>query len=104
MSLRAQLQLGRWLGPWAGAEQAPEGVLRTSVFVEARAEGERPFEAWLYRPRRGRPLGAYLVAPGLHYAGPADPRMDRFLRVLASAGLVVLCPFLPDFTALRVRE
>lgn len=104
MTLRAQLHLGRWLGPWAAADTAPDGVLRTSVHVAARAADERPFEAWLYRPRRGRPIGAYLVAPGLHYAGPADPRMDRFLRVLAGAGLVVLCPFLPDFTALRVRE
>lgn len=103
MTLRAQLHLGRWLGPWAAADRAPDGVVRTTVVVEARSPEERPFEAWLYRPAAGRPVGAYLVAPGLHYAGPADPRMDRFLRVLAGAGLVVLCPFLPDFTALRVR-
>lgn len=104
MTLRAQLRLGRWLGPWAAPDTAPPDVVRTSVLVEARAAGERAFESWLYRPARGEVIGAYLVAPGLHYAGPADPRMDRFLRVLASAGLVVLCPFLPDFTALRVRE
>lgn len=104
MSLRAQLQLMRWLGPWVGPDAAPDDVERRTVHVSARAAGERDFEAWLYQPRRAAPVGAYLVAPGLHYAGPADRRMDRFLRILANAGLVVMCPFLPDFTQLRVRE
>ncbi len=40
--------------------------------------------------------------PGLHYLGPADPRLDRFLAILADAGLLVLCPFLPELRALRV--
>ena len=43
----------------------------------------------------------YLVAPGLHYAGPDDPRMDRFCRVLAAAGHLVVAPFVPDYLALR---
>lgn len=67
-------------------------------------EGDRPFPAWIYQPRDRAALGALLVCPGLHYAGPADPRLDRFLRVLAGAGLLVLSPFLPDFTALLVKE
>lgn len=46
----------------------------------------------------------YLVAPGLHYAGPDDPRLDRFCRVLANAGFVVVAPFLRDFLALRIAE
>lgn len=58
--------------------------------------------AWVYRPVGRRPLGAVLVVPGLHYLGPADPRLDRFCRILAHAGNVVLCPFLPDFSRLRV--
>lgn len=42
------------------------------------------------------------MVPGLHYLGPADPRLDRFLAILADAGLLVLCPFLPDFRELRL--
>jgi pimeloyl-ACP methyl ester carboxylesterase len=95
--------LARWLGPWADDGGHPAGVRRRTVPVPPRASGDRPFEAWLYAPARRRPIGAYLIAPGLHYAGPADPRMDRFCRVLAAAGIVVLAPFLPDYTALRVR-
>lgn len=89
-------RLARWLGPWADEARGPE-VRREIVAIA----GAAPFEGWLYHPG-ARPRGAYLIAPGLHYAGPADPRMDRFCRVLAGAGFVVLAPFLPDYTALRV--
>jgi pimeloyl-ACP methyl ester carboxylesterase len=41
-----------------------------------------------------------LVAPGLHYAGPDDPRLDRFCRILAAAGHLVIAPFIPDYLAL----
>jgi len=43
-----------------------------------------------------------LLVPGLHFMGPADPRMQRFTRIVADAGIVVLAPFLPDFLDLRV--
>ena len=89
-------QLLRWLGPWTSPSRAPPGIERSAIQIDNR------FEAWLYRPRR--PTGAYLVAPGLHYEGPADPRMDRFCRVLAQAGHLVLAPFLPDYADLMVRE
>ncbi len=87
--------LARRLGPWADATARPPGVTRREVTVPA---GERPFPAWIYRPTR--PRGALLLVPGLHYLGPADPRLDRFAAVLAAAGLWVLAPFLPDFRAL----
>ena len=84
--------LVRWLGPWAGT-RAPPRIERTELTVGG-------MRAWLYRGRRAD--GAYLVAPGLHYLGPADPRFDRFCRALSSAGFLVLAPFLPDHLALRV--
>ncbi|MBK6685057.1 MAG: hypothetical protein IPG45_11375 [Deltaproteobacteria bacterium] len=96
--------LGRWLSPLTPEDLAPPGVERSAVRVAPRRPADRPFEAWIYRPL-DRPIqGALLVCPGLHYAGPADPRLDRFLRVLAGSGLLVLSPFLPDFTALEVKE
>lgn len=96
---RAIATLARWLGPWSPASVRPRGVARRTVAVD----GPRPFDAWWYTPRDRAPLGAYLVAPGLHYAGPADPRFDRLCAVLAAAGFAVLAPFLPDYLALRVR-
>src|SRR6185369_2078976 len=85
----------RWLGPWAG-DATPPGVTRTT-------RAPRGLEkAYLYAPRGRAPAGAYLVAPGLHFLGPDDPRLDRFCRALAASGLLVLAPFLPDFLRLEL--
>ncbi len=49
----------------------------------------------------GEPGGrTFLIAPGLHYAGANDPRLDRFCRVLAAAGHFVVAPFIPAYLAL----
>lgn len=95
MTLRSAARLALWLGPWAGS-LSPRGIARKEVVLDA-ARGVRAYE---YRPRRAH--GVYLVAPGLHYAGPDDPRFDRFCRVLAGAGFVVVAAFLPDFLELRI--
>lgn len=93
-------RLARTLGPWA--KGIAPGVARRTLRVDPRRAGEAPFEAWLYTPRR-RATGALLIAPGLHWLGPADPRLDTFCRALSASGIVVLCPFLPDFREMRVR-
>ena len=99
--------LARWLGPWASDMAYPRRVTRSCVTVPAPSgdsgAARASFPAWLYLPPRGRTVrGSYLIAPGLHYAGPADPRMDRLCQILAASGFVVLAPFLPDYTSLRV--
>lgn len=95
----AVLTLGRWLGPWAGT-RVPTGPTRTSV-ESAGTPGK--VSAYVYRPRGGA-RGAYLIAHGLHFAGPDDPRLDRFCRVLAQAGFVVVAPLLRDFLSLVIAE
>lgn len=92
------------LGPWADLARAPAAVERRSLRVPPSHDDERPMVARVYAPVDERPKGAYLVAHGLHYAGPDDPRMDRFLRVLAHAGFLVVCPLLPSYTSLSVDE
>lgn len=44
-----------------------------------------------------------MVAPGLQPNGADEPRLDRFARVLAGAGIPTVVPALPDFMCLRVR-
>ena len=95
-------RLARWLGPWADERRSPADVDRRTLRIAPAREGDRTFDAWVFRPARREPVGSLLVVPGLHYAGPADPRLERFLRILANAGIVVLSPFLPDFAELRV--
>ena len=57
-----------------------------------------------YEPRNGRVTGAYLVVPGLHFAGPDDPRLDRFCRILASAGHLVVALFVDDYLQLEMTD
>lgn len=85
------LTLARWLGPWADPSKAPRvrvtedalDGMRVKIFGEPR--------------RRAR---TFLIAPGLHYAGADDPRLDRFCRILARAGHLVVAPYIPDYLAL----
>ena len=90
---RREARLALWLGPWAG-ERVPARVSRAESVVDG-------VRVYVFRGHRAA-HGVYLVSPGLHYAGPDDPRMDRFCRVLANAGFVVVAPFLADFLALRI--
>lgn len=99
--IRAMERLTFWLGPWVDDTRRPAAVTRARVRVPHESSPGGAFDAWLYRPTRAA-TGAMLVVPGLHFLGPADPRLDRFCRVLANAGIVTLCPFLPTFSRLRV--
>jgi len=128
---RALAALVAWLGPWAPA-RAPRGVTRaTWLLREGAPRGRRArqsgawrsagggrleptrLEAYVYEPEaaargsaRREPeqlvIGTFVVAPGLHFDGPADPRFDRFCRVLARAGFRVVAPFLPSYLELLV--
>lgn len=99
-TLRRRASLLRWLGPTAPPTVVPPGIERREVTVRGR--GGDVFPAWVYT-FPGHAYGSVLVAPGLHFAGPRDPRFDRFCRILARSGLVVLAPFLPSYTALEVK-
>ena len=97
---RVAARLAAWLGPWAGA-RVPAGTTREIHALPG--AGGRTVRAYVTRGRSA-PRGVYLVAPGLHYAWPDDPRLDRFCRVLAHAGFVVVAPFLSDFCGLRIAR
>ncbi len=71
--------------------------------LDPTASDERPVRVWRYRPAGRSAHGSLLLLPGLHYLGPSDPRLDRFSRVLASAGILVFAPFLPDYIELTLR-
>src|SRR5688500_1173304 len=100
-SLKASLTLARWLGPWAREASAPDAVERTRLPV--RPDGARPaFDMSIYLPRGRGTTRTIVVAPGLQPAGPDDPRVDRFCRILAASGAAVAAPFIPDFVSLRL--
>jgi len=90
-SARSIATLARWLGPWADAKTSPNVATEDTSVDEIRVR--------LYRPA-GKPRATFLIAPGLHYAGPDDVRMDRFCRILAAGGHLVVAPFIPSYLAL----
>jgi pimeloyl-ACP methyl ester carboxylesterase len=91
------LRLLRWLGPWSDSKRSPG-----AVNLQRRTLEPRGVACKIYRPENREPSGIYVVAPGLHYAGPDDPRLDRFCRILAHAGFVVVAPFLRSYCQLTV--
>ncbi len=108
-------RLIRWLGPWAGENALPRNVRRERWKLGPHRSGApRPgapqptspaMEADVYWPLAGaRPRGAYLIAQGMHFLGPLDPRLARFCQILCSAGFVVIAPGLPSYLDLRFEE
>ncbi len=87
--------LAGWLGPWSDEQAAARGVLRQHWRL-----GE--IDVTVYRPDRRQPLGHVFVCPGLHFAGANEPKMDRFLRALAAAGVQTTCAMPPGFRSLRL--
>src|SRR5262245_8466769 len=88
----------RWLAPWSAPAARPAHVTRRAL------TGAHRRHARVLAPQIHAPSGALLVCPGLDDEGPADPRLLRFVEVLAASGITVLAPFLPDFLALRVES
>jgi pimeloyl-ACP methyl ester carboxylesterase len=96
-----------WLGPWMPGHRFPADVVQRDVQLPRETSGGqdyRPMRIREMKPANGPCRGTYLVAPGLHYLGPDDPRFDRFLRILAHAGYLVWSPFLPDYINLSVAK
>ncbi|MCB9546577.1 MAG: alpha/beta hydrolase [Myxococcales bacterium] len=93
-------RLARWLGPWTPDTRLPPGVEAEDTHVPG-PPGRAPIRVRTWTG--DKPLAPLLLWPGLHYAGPDDPRLDRFGRVLAHAGYRVQAPFMPDFLDLMLR-
>ncbi len=94
--------LCRYLGPWANAEATPH-VIRRQKDIPA-SDTQPCFPMRIYEPTRGRIFGSVFLVPGLHFEGPDHPRMDRFAAILASTGVMVFTPFVPDLLAMSFNE
>jgi len=100
-------QLIRWLGPWADEDALPQNVRRERWRLGPESA---PMEAEVYWPLSpsgaapSKVRGAYLIAQGMHYLGPSDPRLARFCQILSSAGFVVIAPGLPSYLDLRFEQ
>jgi pimeloyl-ACP methyl ester carboxylesterase len=83
-----------WLGPFGPEDKVPSGLRERTLQIEG-------IDVLEYEPQ-GRVYGQVMTVPGLHPAGPRDPRMQQFCRRLAGGGLRVFAPALPEYLALRL--
>ena len=94
--------LGRWLGPWASEEQVPSGISRQEIYHPI-PKTDQKVKVWTYLDPRRPPSGAYLLGPGLHFKGAEHEGLDRFARILAKAGHLIVSPFIPDYSAMHIQ-
>jgi pimeloyl-ACP methyl ester carboxylesterase len=101
---RSLARLAYWLGPWSAGSEEPGRSSLGRVPVEVTRRRMKLGLTTGYELERldGRSVGTYVVIPGLHYAGPDDPRLDRFCRVLAASGFLVVAPFIRSFSSLEL--
>jgi dienelactone hydrolase len=100
----------RYLGPWAGTS-LPAGIERRVRWIgtaeaDSGATHAEAVRAYEFRPTSASvpPRGVFVVLHGLHFLGPEDHRLERFCRVLAAAGHVVVAPFLTRSLALEASD
>ena len=90
------ITLARWLGPWASETQSPGGISRIESYHPV-PQSDQKVKLWTYRDSRRPATGAYLLGPGLHFRGAAHDGLDRFARILAKAGHLVVSLSFPIF-------
>jgi dienelactone hydrolase len=93
---RAAQMEGPWVARLTAWDRRAFGV--SDVAVPARRGALR---GRLYRPE-GAVSRAVVLVPGVHAEGIDEPRLDRFARDVAAAGLAVLTPELPDLLDYRI--
>ena len=96
------ITLARWLGPWASETQSPAGISRIESYHPV-PQTDQKVKLWTYRDSRRPATGAYLLGPGLHFRGAAHDGLDRFARILAKAGHLVVSPFISDFSQMHIQ-
>ncbi len=62
-----------------------------------------PVQARLYTPMQRANAPGLVLVPGIHYRGMNEPRLVAFAKSLASCGLRVMTPELPDSRDYQIR-
>ncbi len=92
---------------FSGGDKAPEGFARFAMhdLTEEDATIETtagPRRARFYLPKDLPDAPGMVVCHGVHHLGIDEPRMVKFARAIASAGVVVLTPELKEIADYRI--
>ena len=99
---RELFTLLRWLGPWASEAKVPTNIERYEEFHRVAGPDQR-VKTWTYVDKNHVPKGAYIIGPGLHFKGAEHEGLDRFARILAKAGNLVMSPFVQDYANMHIQ-
>lgn len=62
-----------------------------------------PTRAKVYAPKGSSGLPGIVIVPGVHHLGVDEPRLQRFARAIAAAGVVVLTPEIKELTDYQIE-
>ena len=90
--------------PWVAGEVTGAITRQDLTFKTEAAYGEQEVRARMYAPANGTNAPPMVIFHGVHHLGIDEPRLMSFAAAMASCGIRVLTPELPDIKDYRVSE
>jgi pimeloyl-ACP methyl ester carboxylesterase len=90
--------------PWFAREVTEAVTTRDFSFAVEAPSGQQSVRARLYLPTNKPDAPAMVIFHGVHYLGIDEPRLMGFAAAMASCGIRVLTPELPDIKDYHVSE
>jgi len=90
--------------PWVAGEVTRAVTRQDLSFKIEAASGEEQVRARMYAPIDGTNAPAMVIFHGVHHLGIDEPRLMSFAAAMASCGIRVLTPELPDIKDYRVSD
>jgi dienelactone hydrolase len=94
------VRAARLLSRFADADSKPSGLTEDAITLET---PNGPTRAKIYSPSKDGNLPGLVVIPGVHHLGVDEPRLQRFARAIAAAGMTVMTPEIKELTDYRIE-
>ena len=82
-------------------EKLYTGIIKKNLYIENPSPSRPKIKIKCYYPS-SKPLGAYILTPGLHPLGTDHPKMEDFSLMLCSLGYIVYSPHIQDYANLYI--
>jgi len=90
--------------PWMATEVTEPVTQKNLTIPLFSGSGDQQVRARIYAPVHGASAPAMVIFHGVHHLGIDEPRLMSFAAAMASCGIRVLTPELPDIKDYRVSE
>ena len=100
--LTAVTNLMRWYALGNGnKDKLYRGIRKKTIYCKNINPSRSKVKTYCYYPNK-KPIGAYLLTPGLHPLGAKHPQMQDFAMMLCSLGYIVYSPHISDYAKLYI--